>query len=144
MIRRSHPSLPSRQQYEEMAEDLSRKPSTIEPGLTIFLLMLFLMPVAGYLCGSAFGLFGGTLSSVLRIAALFGASGLSMLEAYRGLVQRRVRILPRSRVRNEGAHVGGKMKEVVTGRAAAAVGVLFVCIGLAALSGAVWQLLGLL
>ena len=51
---------PSRQQYEEFEEDLSRKPSSksIESGFKVFLAMLFIMPVIGFLIACLVGWFG--------------------------------------------------------------------------------------
>jgi len=134
-----------RQEYENFCEDLATKPGAIESGLMIFLTMLFIIPLVGFIGVTMIGvLCDFCLSNVLLFSGLVGASGLAMVQAYRGLVRRRVRIFPRSRVRNEAAYIGGKTKEVVTGQEARVAGALFFGIGLAALAGALWSLIDLL
>jgi hypothetical protein len=135
---------PSRKEYKEFAKDLAKKTSSIESGLKVFLAMLFLMPASVLLFACAVGIFGAQVGGLAQSILLLGATGVLMSQAYRGIVKREVRVLPRSRIRNETAYVGGKMNERVRGRAAFTVGIFFLALGIASLTVAVRVLLKLL
>jgi uncharacterized membrane protein len=135
---------PSRKQYKQFEQDLSKKssPDVIESGVLVFLTMLFLIPLTGLLLACAIGMFGEQISGLGRGAILLGCAGVSAFQAQRGLVRRKVRLFPKNHIQNETAHVGGKASEFATGRDAVVVGVFFLAAAVACLSMAQRVLLG--
>jgi hypothetical protein len=135
---------PSREEYKKFEKDLAKKTSSIESGLKVFFAMLFLMPTSVLLFACAVGIFGAQVRGFAQSILLLGATGFLMPQAYRGIVKREVRVLPRSRIQNETTYVGGKMSAIVRGRVAFAVGIVFLALGVGSLTLAIRVLLTLL
>ncbi len=137
---------PSRKQYKRFEKDLSKKSShrVFESGLLIFLTMLFLIPLSVFLLACASGMFGEQARVPGAVIVLLGVAGVLTFQAHRGLVRRKVRVLPKSRIQNESAYVGGKVSDFATGRDAVIVGSLFLAAAVACLAAALRTLLGLL
>ncbi len=137
---------PSRKQYEKFEDELSKKSShkIFESGFFITLAMPFLMPLTGLLMACALGMFGEPASGLGAGAILLGAAGVSLFQAQRGLVRRKVRIFPESKIQNETAYVGGRASEIATGRDAVVIGGIFLAVAAACLTAALRVLLGML
>lgn len=138
---------PSRAEYKDFETDLSKQSSkkSIETGLTIFLAMLFFIPLIGLLLAIASGLLetGLQIRILIRAVILSGLAIIFMFQAYAGLVKQDVRVLPKSRVRrSESGYMGGKVSERVTGKNARIVGSVFMVGGVVCLGVAIWMVVG--
>ncbi len=130
---------PSRQQYKEFTNDLAerRDQKAITSGAKILIAMLLLIPLTALFIALVMGLYRGWMQRAFIAAALLGLTAWSIIQAYKGLVRHRVRVLPRGRPRNESGYVGGRMKEVVTGKSASVAGIIFLVAGVAFLVAAI-------
>jgi hypothetical protein len=143
-MRQSNQGLkPSKREYERFAKDLEESPEqSFETGLKVFLGLLFLVPTTVFLIAILTGLFGELPLKAWGIGSLLaGVSVLSMLQAYRGIAKRKVRILPKSKIRNEAAHVGGKVPETLTDKQAVTAGWVFLALGIVCFGVATWVVL---
>ncbi|MCP4599552.1 MAG: hypothetical protein GY847_03265 [Proteobacteria bacterium] len=134
---------PSKEEYKRFAEDLEESPKhSVETGLKIFLGLLFLIPATVFLIAIVSGLFGALpLRTWGSGGLLAGVAVFSMLQAYRGIARREVQILPKSRIRSEAAHVGGKMSETLTGKRAVVAGWVFLVLGMVCFGAVIWVVL---
>ncbi len=144
-MRRMHNSglKPSKEEYKRLAQDFKESPKqSVETGLKIFFGLLFLIPVTVLLIAIASGLFGALPLRTCGLGSLLaGVAVFSMFQAYRGIVGRQVQILPKSRIRNEAAYVGGKMSEILTGKRAVAAGWVFLVLGMVCFGAVIWVVL---
>ena len=134
MQRLPNPGLkPSREGYERFAEDLEESPKHIlEAGLQVFLGLLFFIPATVFLAVIVTGLFGELPLKNWGIGGLLAGLGPFLIfQAYQGIVRRKVRILPRSKMRSETAYVGDKISETLKGKRAIIAGWIFLVLGMA-------------
>lgn len=129
---------PDRQSYREFQGQLTERPSkdNVQSGLSLFLALLFLVPLI-----SLAVLLALHRPQLLGPFVLLLAAGASFYQAYRGVIRREVRVLPPGRSTNRGGDPFGKVAEKVTGRAAVIVGLLFGGVGVVCLVLAVRMVL---
>jgi hypothetical protein len=129
---------PDQQSYREFQEQLTGRPSkdNVLSGLSLFLALLFLVPLIGLAVLLALNWPQFLSPFVLLLAAV-----ASLYQAYRGVIRREVRVLPPGRSTRRGGDPFGKVAERATGRAAVIVDLLFGGIGIVCLVLAVQRVL---
>ena len=144
---KNHGLRPSKREYEQFSRKLAEsKGNNFGPAVHFILLSFIGFPLIGVIVAillvkalgaNGFLPFIGSIFAYLIGMIFFG------FKAYQGIGMRQVRVIPPSRIKqnSETSYVGGKMKEIATGRDAIAAGILFFIFGFCCLLGLIKNLL---
>jgi hypothetical protein len=115
----------NKRDYEEFSQRLAKsKKKILGYPIIMFLVLLIGLPLLVYILVVLIDKFG---PFIVLVIAFVCATIIFGTKAYRGIVRRRVRILPKSRVmyRDEAGYIGGRITEAATGAEALIAGIIF-------------------